>query len=82
MLLDICAGKKFTLAVIDLSLQGTNNAWDKDAIDPNLDGYQLLNAAYSEGIPTIVVSGITEPEESSTNLFRAFDIRLYRKTSL
>ena len=55
--------EKFTLAVIDLSLQGTNNAWDKDAIDPNLDGYQLLNAAYSEGIPTIVVSGITEPEE-------------------
>jgi len=56
--------EKFTLAVIDLSLQGTNNAWDKIASDdPNLEGYQLLTAARSEGIPTIVVSGITEPEE-------------------
>jgi two-component system, NarL family, response regulator DevR len=56
--------EKFTLAVIDLSLQGTNNAWDKVASDdPNLEGYQLLTAARSEAIPTIVVSGITEPEE-------------------
>jgi DNA-binding NarL/FixJ family response regulator len=55
--------EKFTLAVIDLSLQGTNNTWDKGVIDPNLEGYQLLNAARSDGIPTIVVSGITEPEE-------------------
>ena len=53
----------FTLAVIDLSLQGENNTWDKGVIDPNLDGYKLLNATRSEGIPTIVVSGITEPEE-------------------
>jgi len=55
--------EKYTLAVIDLSLQGENNTWDKGVIDPNLDGYKLLNAAHSEGIPTIVVSGITEPEE-------------------
>ncbi len=55
--------EKFTLAVIDLSLQGANNTWDKGVIDPNLDGYQLLNAARAEGIPTIVVSGITESEE-------------------
>jgi DNA-binding NarL/FixJ family response regulator len=53
----------FTLAVIDLSLQGENNTWDKGVIDPNLDGYKLLSATRSEGIPTIVVSGITEPEE-------------------
>ena len=51
--------EKFALAVIDLSLQGTGNALD----DPNLDGYQLLNAARADGIPTIVVSGITEPDE-------------------
>jgi DNA-binding NarL/FixJ family response regulator len=50
--------------VIDLSLQGTNNAWDKNANeDSNQDGYQLLTTARAEGIPTIVVSGITEPEE-------------------
>jgi DNA-binding NarL/FixJ family response regulator len=56
--------EKFTLAVIDLSLQGTNNAWDKNANeDSNQDGYQLLTTARAEGIPTIVVSGITEPEE-------------------
>ena len=56
--------EKFTLAVIDLSLQGTNNAWEKNVDeDPNHDGYQLLTTARSEGIPTIVVSGITEPEE-------------------
>jgi DNA-binding NarL/FixJ family response regulator len=56
--------EKFTLAVIDLSLQGANNAWDKDAAnDPKLDGYELLNAAHSNGIPAIVVSGTTETEE-------------------
>jgi DNA-binding NarL/FixJ family response regulator len=55
--------EKFTLAVIDLALQGTNTAWEQGSIDPNLDGYKLLNSTRSEGIPTIVVSGITEPEE-------------------
>ena len=56
--------EKFTLAVIDLSLQGTNSAWDKSTPnEQNLEGHQLLTAARSEGIPTIVVSGITEPEE-------------------
>jgi DNA-binding NarL/FixJ family response regulator len=54
--------EKFTLAVIDLSLQGSNNIWDKNS-DQNLDGYQLLQTARAEGIPAIVVSGITEPEE-------------------
>jgi DNA-binding NarL/FixJ family response regulator len=56
--------ERFTLAVIDLSLQGgTYNAWVKEADDSNLDGYQLLAATQTENIPTIVVSGITEPEE-------------------
>lgn len=49
--------ERFALAVIDLSLQATSSA------DPNLDGYQLLAAARSENIPTIVVSGIAEPDE-------------------
>jgi DNA-binding NarL/FixJ family response regulator len=55
--------EKFTLAVIDLSLQGANNTWDKNMSDQNLDGYQLLTATRSEGISTIVVSGTSEPEE-------------------
>ncbi len=55
---------KFALAVIDLSLQGPiTGAWDRDASDPNLDGYKLLAAAHNDTIPTIVVSGIIEPEE-------------------
>ncbi len=56
--------EKFALAVIDLSLQGpVGGAWDKDTVDPNMDGYRLLEAAHSESIPTIVVSGLIEPEE-------------------
>ncbi|HSL30705.1 MAG TPA: response regulator [Anaerolineales bacterium] len=51
------ASPKFTLAVIDLSLQDASNE------DPNLDGYQLLAAAKTEGISTVVVSGVSEPEE-------------------
>jgi RNA polymerase sigma factor (sigma-70 family) len=55
--------EKFSLAVIDLSLQGTVTAWGKDVHDPGLEGYQLLIAARTSDIPTIVVSGITETEE-------------------
>ncbi len=56
--------EKFTLAVFDLSLNGTNRyGWDQSAADQDLDGYQLLASAHNEGIPTIVVSGIVEREE-------------------
>ena len=48
--------EKFTLAVIDLSLSTSLDS-------SNQDGYQLLAAARSEGVPSIVVSGITETEE-------------------
>jgi RNA polymerase sigma factor (sigma-70 family) len=50
--------EKISLAVVDLSLQGM-----VEADSPNMDGYQLINAAKEENIPTIVVSGISEPEE-------------------
>jgi RNA polymerase sigma factor (sigma-70 family) len=56
--------EKFSLAIIDLSLQGMINS--PMAYDPNrsnLEGYQLLVATQTNNIPTIVVSGITEPEE-------------------
>jgi DNA-binding NarL/FixJ family response regulator len=48
--------EKFTLAVIDLSL---SNSLD----DSNQDGYQLLSTTRADGVPSIVVSGITETEE-------------------
>ena len=48
--------EKFALAVIDLSL---SNSLDTS----NQDGYKLLNTAHTDGIPSIVVSGITETEE-------------------
>src|SRR5215510_6358839 len=54
--------EKFSLAVLDLSLQGVVSALS-DSNDSDLEGYQLLAAAKTNGIPTIVVSGITEPEE-------------------
>ena len=58
--------EKFTLAVIDLSLQGDNNAWDKDAAnDPNLDGYQLLNAAHSKAFPQSLSVASQSPRKSS-----------------
>ena len=50
--------EKFSLAVIDLSLQG-----GIDLNEPNLDDYQLLTAARAQNIPTVVVSGTSEPEE-------------------
>ena len=56
--------EKFSLAVIDLSLQGmAPSLLDKDPGTPDLEGHQLLASAQAEGIPTLVVSGITEPEE-------------------
>ena len=56
--------EKFSLAVVDLSLQGTLTSVPETGTDNlNLDGYRLLAAANTDNIPTIVVSGITEPEE-------------------
>jgi len=56
--------EKFSLAVIDLSLQGViNSLADADTTNSNLEGYQLLASTQTNSIPTIVVSGLTEPEE-------------------
>lgn len=58
------ASPRFSLAVIDLSLQGTVASFP--GAGPNessLEGYQLLATTQANGIPTIVVSGIGEPEE-------------------
>jgi DNA-binding NarL/FixJ family response regulator len=56
--------ERFSLAVIDLSLQGVVPALpDRDPDRSNLEGYQLLATTQRNSIATIVVSGITEPEE-------------------
>ena len=44
---------KFALAVVDLSLRG----------GPRLDGLQLLKITQGHHIPTIVVSGLSEPDD-------------------
>lgn len=69
--------EKFSLAVFDLSLHGTNSsAWDKSSADQELDGYQLLASAHNEGIPTIVVSGIAEREEIQ-RIYSEYSISAY-----
>ena len=56
--------ERFALAVIDLSLQGMiNSLGETGEKASDLEGHQLLAATQANGIPTIVVSGITEPEE-------------------
>lgn len=56
--------EKYSLAVIDLSLQGgITSLPGNDPEGSDLEGHQLLASAKSLGIPTIVVSGISEPEE-------------------
>jgi RNA polymerase sigma factor (sigma-70 family) len=56
--------EKFSLAVMDLSLQGTFGiSLERNSTDANLEGYELLAATKASDIPTIVVSGITEADE-------------------
>ena len=56
--------EKFSLAVIDLSLQKSSSTlFEPSLSNSSLEGYQLLATAQTNSIPTIVVSGITEPEE-------------------
>jgi RNA polymerase sigma factor (sigma-70 family) len=82
--------EKFSLAVIDLSLQGVVSSYtDQEELAPNLQGHELLAATQAASIPTIVVSGITETDEIqrvysefSVSAFiekRAFDRAAFRR---
>jgi DNA-binding NarL/FixJ family response regulator len=82
--------EKFSLAVIDLSLQGIKySVINPDSTESNLEGYQLLAATQTNSTPTIVVSGMTEIEEIervyskfSISAFiekRAFDRATFRR---
>jgi RNA polymerase sigma factor (sigma-70 family) len=56
--------ERFSLAVIDLSLQGVlSRLPETNPNSSDLEGHQLLAATQSDAMPTIVVSGISEPEE-------------------
>jgi two-component system, response regulator PdtaR len=67
----------FALAVIDLSLQSPiSGVLEKDTGDPNMDGYKLLTAIHTDLIPTIVVSGIIEPEEIQ-RIYSEYSISAY-----
>ena len=68
--------ERFSLAVIDLFLHTTINTWDQSSIDPDQDGYQLLAGGRADGIPTIVVSGITEPDEIQ-RIYTEYSIAAY-----
>ena len=69
--------EKFSLAVIDLSLQGVVGSLPgNDPDGPNLEGYQLLATTQRTNIPTIVVSGITEPEEIQ-RVYSTYSISAY-----
>ncbi|MBN1812312.1 MAG: response regulator [Anaerolineae bacterium] len=56
----------YTLAVVDLSLDGsvTTSAdlWNRGADEEELGGFRLLASVRAGGTPTIVVSGIATPE--------------------
>ena len=67
--------KKFSLAVIDLSLQGSDNSIFK-IDEPNMDGYQLIAATRAHNIPIIVVSGKSEPEEIQ-RMYSEYSISVY-----
>ena len=69
--------ENYSLAVIDLSLQGRINSLPgNDQNGSDLEGHQLLGTAQSYNIPTIVVSGITEPEEIQ-RVFSEYSISAY-----
>lgn len=69
--------ERYLLAVIDLSLQGILNSPPDNASDhSDLEGYQLLATTQSSNIPTIVVSGITEPDEIR-RVFSEYSISAY-----
>jgi DNA-binding NarL/FixJ family response regulator len=52
--------ESYALAVVDLSLGGAT--WGGPSEARTLDGYQLLALARDEGVATVVVSGVADPE--------------------
>lgn len=56
----------YQLAVVDLSLTGDKinlSDWSQPASAEDLEGYRLLTSTRARGVPTIVVSGMSNPYE-------------------
>lgn len=68
--------ERFTLVVIDLSLQNPNNTRAREGEELNMDGYRLLQAAQLEGFPTVVVSGVTDHVEIQ-RIFSTYNISAF-----
>jgi RNA polymerase sigma factor (sigma-70 family) len=64
--------EKFTVAIVDLSLEGStmvgSSAWGSDPSAQDLEGYRLLESTHAARIPAIVVSGVA----SADNVERAY----------
>ena len=60
--------EKYNIAVVDLSLTGTDLSSQAGA-ESSLEGYQLLSTTKVAGIPTIVVSGVVAVDD----IQRAYD---------
>jgi DNA-binding NarL/FixJ family response regulator len=85
---------EFTLAVVDLSLEGLPvaglDAWSGGSSEHALEGYQLLASTRAQGVPTIVVSGVASQEDvesayAEQGIFaylqkQTFDRRAFRET--
>jgi DNA-binding NarL/FixJ family response regulator len=75
--------EKYALAVMDLSLAGE---WENDAAAADLEGYQLLTLTRQNAIPTIVVSGISTPEDiqqiyTEQNIFAYIEKQAFDRAS-
>lgn len=55
--------EKFSLVVIDLSLNGTASNARNESSTEEMSGYQLLASSYLNNVPAIVVSGLDDPDE-------------------
>ncbi|HEX7555628.1 MAG TPA: response regulator transcription factor, partial [Leptolinea sp.] len=58
--------EEFQVAVVDLSLNGSKinlTDWNQSPSAQYLEGYRLLASTRANGIPTIVVSGVTNPSD-------------------
>ncbi len=79
--------EKYTLAVVDLSLNGSvSGLWDSQSPDDEPEGYRLLAIARAGGVPAIVVSGIASPEEiqrayAEQSIFAYLEKQAFERTS-
>lgn len=78
--------EKFSVAVVDLSLSNNNfGSRETPSLDSPLEGFQLLSNIKESGAQTIVVSGISSPDEikrifSEYSIFAFLEKQLFEKS--